>query len=506
MFSLAIATGHSLEHPAAVSEPAKGDFVESPVATSAEAIRRYAEHDPEPAGIDRVLRAVHLSDTSPPLYYITLNWWARVFGTSDLALRLFSIAWGLMCIPLVAALARRLGGRRAVIPSCAFFTLAPQSVYYATEGRMYSMMLFLLLAMAWLTLEVHRTGVKPTTGVFWVLVSAAGLLTHYFFLFPLGAAVFWLLVHPHRSDRRHIGAMLLAVGALVLPWFVHLPADMAAWRITKGWLNWRPEWFTGRIAQWKLAWSYFGISGGWAYSRLYLNRLLIAVVALSALAGLWASRRRVFSQRWQFVWLWVIAPSVGLWAVDLLQHTYVRAVPRYAIAGMPAAFLLLGLALARLPVSARVLATAAIGLLWLPTYRAVFTKDVTNAPPFRAAAQAISERSNERDVVIVHSIPSGVIEIARYLESKAAVASWVGELGTRRVPDDIVALTAGRRRVFVVSYHDMGEPLVEEAYLQEHATPVDDPRLRELSVREYLLRDSVMAQTAPTEDQSRRLR
>src|SRR5690349_21606936 len=56
MFSLAIATGHSLEHPAAVSEPAKGDFVESPVATSAEAIRRYAEHDPEPAGIDRVLR------------------------------------------------------------------------------------------------------------------------------------------------------------------------------------------------------------------------------------------------------------------------------------------------------------------------------------------------------------------------------------------------------------------------------------------------------------------
>jgi hypothetical protein len=99
-----------------------------------------------------------------------------------------------------------------------------------------------------------------------------------------------------------------------------------------------------------------------------------------------------------------------------------------------------------------------------------------------------------------------VLEIARYLESHAAVASWVGDLGTRRVPDDIVALTAGRRRAFVVSYHDMGEPLVEEAYLREHATAVDDPKLRALSVREYLLQDSVPAHAAPLDDQARRLR
>jgi hypothetical protein len=500
IFSIALATGHSLEHPAAVAVPAEGDFVESPVAMPATAIRRYAEHDASPAGVRRVLRAVHLSDTSPPLYYIVLNGWTRVSGTSDLALRLFSIVFALLCMPLVAALARRLGGRGAVIPSCAFFALAPQSVYYASEGRMYSMLLFLVLAMALLTLDLHRRGAKAATASLWVIVSAAGLVTHYFFLFPWGAATLWLLLHPHRLDRRHLFAMIAVVPLLVLPWFVRLPAQMAAWRITKGWLNVKPDSFNGLSAQLNLFWSYFYISGGWSYVREHPKSFLMATIGLAVFAGVWAARGRIVSQRWQFLWLWLVAPSVGLWAFDLLQHTYTRDVSRYAIAGMPAAFLLVGLALARLPFGARAVATAAIVAQWLPTYWAVFTRDVQNTPRFRAAAQAISRRSDDRDVVIVHSIPSGVLEIARYLESQASVASWVGELGTRRVPDDVAALTAGRRRVFVVSYHDMGEPLVEETYLRAHATAVDDAELRALKVREYVLRDSANAETALGED------
>ena len=136
VFSLAIATGHSLEHPAATADPALGDFVEPEGPVYAEEFKRYLAHENPPASPARVVRAVFLSDTNPPLYYLLLYGWTLVTGTSDAALRLFSTAWSLACLPLLAGVARRTGGGRAVLPSCILFALSPLAVYYSAEGRM----------------------------------------------------------------------------------------------------------------------------------------------------------------------------------------------------------------------------------------------------------------------------------------------------------------------------------------------------------------------------------
>ncbi len=112
IFSLAMATGHSLEHPADVAKPALGDYVESPDPQPPSTFRRYMQHDAFPAGPSRVIRAVALSDTSPPLYYLLLNLWSRMAGTSDAALRLFSVVWALACAPFLWFLGFNLGGRK----------------------------------------------------------------------------------------------------------------------------------------------------------------------------------------------------------------------------------------------------------------------------------------------------------------------------------------------------------------------------------------------------------
>jgi len=78
--------------------------------------------------------------------------------------------------------------------------------------------------------------------------------------------------------------------------------------------------------------------------------------------------------------------------------------------------------------------------------------------------------------VIVHSIPSGVLGIARYLEPDVPVAAWVGELGLRRMPDDLAALLTGRHRVALIRIHDVGEPAPEEAWLRANATVIRDER------------------------------
>src|SRR4051812_15152660 len=45
LFSLAVATGHSLEHPAAAAVPALGDFAEPSGGVPAASFQRYLEHE-----------------------------------------------------------------------------------------------------------------------------------------------------------------------------------------------------------------------------------------------------------------------------------------------------------------------------------------------------------------------------------------------------------------------------------------------------------------------------
>jgi hypothetical protein len=77
LFSLAMATGHSLEHPAKDADVSQGDFVETYEPAKANEYRKILKHDSPPASPARVLRAVFKSDTSPPLYYLMLYAWTR---------------------------------------------------------------------------------------------------------------------------------------------------------------------------------------------------------------------------------------------------------------------------------------------------------------------------------------------------------------------------------------------------------------------------------------------
>ena len=182
IFSLAMATGHSLEHPAAEARPALGDFVQPPAAAASSSFRRYAEHG-DHAGPGRVIRAVLLSDTNPPLYYLLLGAWTRLAGTDDQALRLFSLLWATLTLPLLWRLGRDLGDRGVGWTAVVLYAWSPVSVFYSIEGRMYSMVWCLATALAWLTLRLVRDGGRPSRAAAWIIVVVAGSYTHYFFAF-----------------------------------------------------------------------------------------------------------------------------------------------------------------------------------------------------------------------------------------------------------------------------------------------------------------------------------
>lgn len=467
LFSLAMATGHSLEHPAADADPAHDDFVEQREAQPPAAYARYLEHESPPAGARRVIRAVQLSDTSPPLYYLLLNLWTRGAGTSDLALRLFSVFWALAAFPLIWLLAQRIGGRPAALLSALLYALAPLSLYYSVEGRMYAMLWFLAVAFIWLTLRLHELGTRRATLALWILAGGAGFLTHYFFAFVWFAGVLWLVLHPGRFFRSHLAAAVLVTIAAVLPWYAQLPASLSRWRVTGSWLNGPLSFAQALSAPLLLGWNLLAGRGVWGGSR-WSDRFLAALLLVLVWAVWRRGLRPLFSAPVQLLCLWLLAACFGPLAFDLLRGTFASLIGRYALAGLPAAILLLGFALSRLRPRQQLGFLGLIIVAWLPGIRAVFHHPRA-WEPYVQIGHILSAEALPGDLVIVHSIPSGVIGVARYMTASVPLAAWVGQLDRRQIPRDLDALLPGHGRVALVRVHEVGEPAPEEDWLRRHA-------------------------------------
>jgi len=478
LFSLAIATGHSLEHPAAAARPELGDFVEAERALPAEEWCRYLRHDNPPAGLARVLRAILLSDTSPPLYYVCLYYWTRCFGTSDLALRLFSTSCSLACFPLVAGISNQLAGRRASVAALALFAFSPIGMFYSTEGRMYALLWLCVLGLIAASLRLHRRG-GTIPAVLWVIASAAGFLTHYFFVFVWCAIVAVLLSTSGRLSKRTLLLCVLGTGLLILPWYMNLPRSLHGWRITQDWLHVKPHGFHRVKMMIALAAQTFcGYEKDlWPGSRL---GGIISLILVSAAVGImiWRLGRRIFNWRMTLIWLSFAAACLGPVVFDFMMHTYTIAVPRYAIAGLPSACLLGGIALACLRTRARYIFLAVILLSWLPNIYLLYRAPSRNYSALCDVTTVVNADARPSDLILVHSIPSGVIGVAHYSKKGAAIASWVGQLETHRVPESLLSLADGRQRILFVKFHEVGEPAPEESWLRQHANVVKELRMR----------------------------
>jgi mannosyltransferase len=470
IFSLAMATGHSLEHPAAAADPAWGDFVQPAEVEPSTVFRRYVEHTDPPAGIGRVTRAVLLSDTSPPLYYLLLNGWTRVLGTGDAALRLFSLLWAVLAAPFLWLIGRDLAGRPAAWAALVLFAWSPAGVFYSLEGRMYSLVWFLAAALAWHTLRASRTGPRSVTLATWLVVATAGLYTHYFFLFVWLAFGAWLLLWPGRLPRPAAAFLVVASAAAAIPWYAKVPDALGRWRVTGDWLAEPLNWPELATRPFELAWSLLAGGSVWGGSPLVDGGLAVAYLLLV----LWTLRqgalRELFTPERLLVWAWLAAAVLGPVVFDLVRHTGASRVPRYVLSGLPAAMILVAIGIDPLRPKVRAAFAGLVLVGWTAGLWPIVAHRDRPAAVYRPIAAALERWAGPSDLVLVHSAaPSGVVALSRYLAPDAPLASWIEPLGLRQVSRDLERLLAGRPRAALIQVHHLGKTSPAEPWLREHA-------------------------------------
>jgi len=189
-----------------------------------EAFSVYAASLPLPAMNERLVRDF----VQPPLHYYLLHVWFEVTGVGIFQARLLAALFGILSLPLLFAVARRLLDRRTAVLATLLLALSQFAVQYSQEARPYSQYLFLFLAALWLFLEAIESG-RPVA--WWLFVGCAALLlyTHYFSAVALAVLVLFAWVYRKRYPvpwTRWAGAACFLAAACV-PWLTSGVIDAA---------------------------------------------------------------------------------------------------------------------------------------------------------------------------------------------------------------------------------------------------------------------------------------
>lgn len=119
-------------------------------------------------------------DFNPPLYYLILHFWIKIFGSSEIALRSLSLIFFWATIYVLFLFLTNIFKIKSTIFNILYlilFTINPLLLYYAMETRMYSMFAF-FSALSFYSLLKNN---KKT----YLISTILGLYTHYFMLFVL---------------------------------------------------------------------------------------------------------------------------------------------------------------------------------------------------------------------------------------------------------------------------------------------------------------------------------
>jgi uncharacterized membrane protein len=176
-------------------------------------------------------------EAHPPLYFLLMHFWVKLAGTSEVALRLPSVFFGILGLFMVFKMAALLWDGEAGLWSSMIVALSVFHIRYSQEARMYS--LFFLLAVTSFYFLVRMMKGRQKGAVWGYALSTALLLyCHFYGLFIVaGQNVFYLFFRRSHKETVALGLkkwfLLQALLALVFVPYLK-PLCLATARIKTG--------------------------------------------------------------------------------------------------------------------------------------------------------------------------------------------------------------------------------------------------------------------------------
>ncbi|HZT37358.1 MAG TPA: glycosyltransferase family 39 protein [Bryobacteraceae bacterium] len=175
-------------------------------------------------------------DVHPPLYFLLLWAWVRMFGFTEIAARTLSGIFFAASAASLYAMVRSFWDRRTAVLAAAIYVFSPLALLAAHFARMYALVSLLAVISTWAYLRLWR---EPSLRLTFILAGATalGTLTHIWFFFLALAEGVCALPQAGRARRAWT-----ALGAGLLPFAVlWSPALIGQLRQSSETLAWLPR-------------------------------------------------------------------------------------------------------------------------------------------------------------------------------------------------------------------------------------------------------------------------
>jgi len=425
-------------------------------------------------------------DIHPPLYYYALHFWGRLAGWSEFSAAFLSLFFGILLIALVYRAARdltpipspnRSGARGEVALTAALLVaLSPYNLWYAQEARMYTLGALLGLASVYLFARMLGSRQSPVGSrqstrfthhalritrhvsrdfIAYVIVSALGLYTLYYFAFLLVFENLVALIWVFRNSQFAIRNLELRITNCELRIF--LGAQLTILALFSPWLPIAfrqaldppvPPWRSFTALPEVLLESFSALAFGQSVDPIFVAPMLVIVAVVIAFAFRADRRPPTGDRRTLFTPIFLLGytlvPLLIIYALSLWKPLYHV---RYIFTYSPAFYILLALGLEKIRNS-----QFAIRILLLTVYGLLSTVSAYNfwfnpryaKDDLRGAVHYVAERWRPGDAILInagYTYPAFVY----YFDQPIA---WRGRL-TDYASFDSAALRSGR-----ITYHD----------------------------------------------------
>ena len=300
----------------------------------------YTKMDPG-AGLGDVWRNLD-TDTHPPLYFLLLHVWRRMFGDSPGAIRMLSALLSIAAIPLLFDAARITVGRGPALWACGLMAVSNQLIYHAQEARNYPLLVLFacgtLAALARLKAHGYAVGRIVALGV----CVFGMMLTHYYALgAALATGLYVLIAMRGRTRWSAVASLLIVAVVYLLTWGPQMPAQMRVANAadTRLW-SLSSEWELPLYA----ASSLFCQIGDVPLEVHWLPQASIVLAGIVLVVPVLMFRRRGLGPL-SLWWTWAVCTIGVVYLSDYLRHTALIVIPRYLTPAAPAVFVILAAAL-----------------------------------------------------------------------------------------------------------------------------------------------------------------
>jgi hypothetical protein len=358
--------------------------------------------------IPGMLHDLGTTDVHPPLHHFVLWVTIRALGTGELAVRLPSILAATALIPLLFVVASDVYDRRAGYAAAALATVAPFTVWYAQEARMYALFMLFAVLVVWTQLRIVRDGGRARDWIGWVLAAGALISTQYFGLLLVGAQQLVFAAALWRRGRAALlpwfGA-LLAVAVIIAPLVPFALGQFHANEAAGKGFQQVPSQTGGSLGAGQQApGAYAALTNvAWAVLGYHSDGTMTALAALWPLLMLLALVLLGRGRSWRTTTIVAAAalPAIALFALGQLKPFVFEV--RYFIGAVPLLLLLMARALtswARRPAAVAV----ACGVIVTALAAGLADQQLNGSNPrvydFKGALGSISQRARPGDVVV----------------------------------------------------------------------------------------------------------